>query len=65
MRKTLLIATILGGALVSGSAVGNAEPDFELYRSGRLPARGPLTCLASSAVLRQLAIDQPSVRDGQ
>ena len=26
MRKTLLIATILGGALVSGSAVGNADP---------------------------------------
>jgi len=26
MRTTLLIATILGGALVSGSAVGNADP---------------------------------------
>jgi hypothetical protein len=26
MRKTLLIAAILGGALVSGSAVGNADP---------------------------------------
>ena len=25
MRKTLLIVTILGGALVSGSAVANAE----------------------------------------
>jgi len=26
MRKIVLIATILGGALVSGSAAGNAEP---------------------------------------
>ncbi len=26
MRKILLIATIAGGALLSGSAVGNADP---------------------------------------
>ena len=69
MRKTLLIATILGGALVSGSAVGNAEPmnsGRTVYgnapighlqpRAQQFPPRSP----AEQVEQRNMSISMPS-----
>ena len=37
MRESLLIATILGGALVAGSAIGNAAPGSGMTVYGNAP----------------------------
>ena len=69
MRKTLLIATILGGALVSGSAVGNADPmnpGLTVYGNapiGHLQPRAQQFTPNSSAV--QAEQQQQAVQDAQ
>ncbi len=61
MRKTLLIVTILGGALVSGSAAGNAAPGMTVYGNapvGHLQPRAQQfspTSPANQAVDEQLS----------
>jgi hypothetical protein len=69
MRKTLLIATILGGALVSGSAVSNADPmnsGLTVYGNapiGHLQPRAQQFTPGSSAV--QAEQQQQAIQDAQ
>jgi hypothetical protein len=66
MRKILLIAMILGGALVSGSAVGNAAPGMTVYGNapiGHLQPRAQQFSPASPA--NQAEQQQLSTYDAQ
>jgi hypothetical protein len=69
MRKTLLIATILGGALVSGSAVSHADPmnsGLTVYGNapiGHLQPHAQQFTPSSSAV--QAEQQQQAIQDAQ
>lgn len=66
MRKTLLIVTILGGAVVSGSAVGNAAPGMTVYGNAPIGHLQPhARQFSASSPAEQAEQQQQAIYDAQ